>query len=277
MIKKNDDDKAKTKINGKIDIKIDDLKHDSNLQSDLQDDAKNDLQSDFDLQKSSKDLKNNILCIENISKGYRDDVIFSDVSISINSGETVAILGPSGCGKSTLLHIAGMLDEDFNGNFNIFGHNTFNIKKSQKDLIRRTKIGFIYQHHHLLQEFTAIENVVIPQKFNDIMDEEAYEKATYLLKELGMQDRMNHFPSELSGGQRQRVAIARALANDPMLLIADEPTGSLDQVTAGIVFDELLRVVQKTGMALLMATHNVELSERVEKKYIFRNKSLCVE
>jgi lipoprotein-releasing system ATP-binding protein len=207
--------------------------------------------------------------MEDISKRYADDEapVLKSVSLEIKKSEIIALLGPSGSGKSTLLHIAGLLDSSSGGNLFIEGTNCDRLSDKEKTLLRLTKIGFVYQYHHLLHEFSALENVVLPQLVNDVGKSVAVYKAERLLVELGLESKINARPSELSGGQKQRVAIARALANDPAILLADEPTGNLDQETAAAVFNDLINIVEKTGMSALIATHNQELAAKTTAKY----------
>jgi lipoprotein-releasing system ATP-binding protein len=209
------------------------------------------------------------ISLENINKQYdrNDAFVLKNVFLSVKKSEFVALLGPSGSGKSTLLHIAGLLDSQTSGSVFIEGEDVSRMSDNRRTALRLTKIGFVYQYHHLLQEFSAIENVMLPQLIRGISKKNAKEKASLLLSELNLQDKLNSFPSELSGGQKQRVAIARALANDPILLLADEPTGNLDPETASLVFDDLVCVMQKTGMAAIVATHNYELAAKMNEKF----------
>jgi lipoprotein-releasing system ATP-binding protein len=182
--------------------------------------------------------------------------------------EFVALLGPSGSGKSTLLHIAGLLDTQTSGSIFIEGKNIQKASDKERTALRLSKIGFIYQYHHLLQEFSAMENVVLPQLIGGTSKKNAREKAAHLLSRMKLKDKFDAFPSELSGGQKQRVAIARALANDPLLLLADEPTGNLDPETALLVFDDLMQLVQENRMSILMGTHNYELAGKMNRKFL---------
>lgn len=211
----------------------------------------------------------NILKLEKVSKRYNASDIFvlNEVSLSVKKGEFVALLGPSGSGKSTLLHICGLLDSPTSGDICICGKRIGNISDEEKTNFRLAKLGFVYQYHHLLQEFSAAENVVLPQLIRGISRKIAYEKAVYLLSELGLQEKTNSLPSELSGGQKQRVAIARAVANEPEILLADEPTGNLDYETAMLVFDDLLKIAQENKMSAIIATHNEELVEKMDRTY----------
>jgi lipoprotein-releasing system ATP-binding protein len=211
-----------------------------------------------------------VIFLKNICKRYHknDAFVLNDVSLSVKRAEFIALIGPSGSGKSTLLHIAGLLDSPTSGSIFIGGQNVQRISDNERTAIRLLKIGFIYQYHHLLQELSALENVMLPQLICGTPKEKAREKAVRLLNDMKLNDKLNSFPSELSGGQKQRVAIARALANDPLLLLADEPTGSLDPETASLVFNDLMQIVQKTGMSIIMGTHNYELAEKMGRKFL---------
>ncbi|GHT97849.1 lipoprotein-releasing system ATP-binding protein LolD [Alphaproteobacteria bacterium] len=209
------------------------------------------------------------IVLENISKHYSaDDVlVLKEVSLEVRKSEFVALLGPSGSGKSTLLHIAGLLDDPTDGNLFIESKNTRELSDNEKTSLRLSKLGFVYQYHHLLQEFSALGNVMLPLLINNVGKKAAAEKAAHLLAELGLKSKVKSYPSELSGGQKQRVAIARALANDPVILLADEPTGNLDHETANVVLDDLLTIMQKTKMSAIIATHNYELAEKMSARY----------
>jgi lipoprotein-releasing system ATP-binding protein len=212
----------------------------------------------------------NIISLNNMGKQYckNDSFVLKDVSLSVKKSEFVGLLGPSGSGKSTLLHIAGLLDAPTEGSIFIEDKNVEKMSDEEKTSLRSSKIGFVYQHHHLLQEFSTAENVMLPQLIKGVSKKIAEEKSFYLLSAFGLKDKFNSFPAELSGGQKQRVAIARAMANDPMLLLADEPTGNLDQDTAFLVFNDLMGVVQKNEMAVIMATHNYDLAEKMNRKIL---------
>jgi lipoprotein-releasing system ATP-binding protein len=191
--------------------------------------------------------------------------IFKDLSLVVRPGEIVALVGPSGAGKSSLLHIAGLLEAPTAGEVFIAGQNCSVLDDRARTRVRRIGIGFVYQFHHLLPEFTAVENVVMPQLIANIARREAVERAEDLLGRLGMGHRMQHRPGELSGGERQRVAIARAIANRPLLLLADEPTGNLDPSTSQQVHGEFLRLIAEEGLGALIATHNLELASRMSR------------
>ena len=186
--------------------------------------------------------------------------VFKDLDLAVYPGEIVALVGQSGSGKSSLLHIAGLLEAPTSGEVLIAGQNCATLDDTARTRIRRIGIGFVYQFHHLLPEFSALENVMMPQLIAGIGRTEAQTRATELLERMGLGSRMTHRPSELSGGEQQRVAIARALANRPLLLLADEPTGNLDPGTAARVHDELLRLISEEGLAALVATHNFDLA-----------------
>jgi lipoprotein-releasing system ATP-binding protein len=185
--------------------------------------------------------------------------------------QTAALVAPSGAGKSTLLHIAGLLERPDEGEVEIDGQPTSSLNDFQRTKLRRTKIGFVYQFHHLLPEFTAAENVMTPQMIAGLSRDEAKRRALQLLDYLGLAARRNHRPSEMSGGEQQRVAIARAVANAPALLLADEPTGNLDPDTADRVFAALISLVRATGLSALIATHNLDLAARMDRRLTLRN------
>jgi lipoprotein-releasing system ATP-binding protein len=186
-------------------------------------------------------------------------------------GQTVALVAPSGAGKSTLLHIAGLLEKADGGEVEIDSEPTSGMSDSQRTALRRDKIGFVYQFHHLLPEFTALENVMTPQLIAGLPKIEARRRASELLDYLGLAERGAHRPGELSGGEQQRVAIARAVANAPSLLLADEPTGNLDPETADRVFAALMALARATGLAALIATHNLDLAARMDRRLTLRN------
>lgn len=199
------------------------------------------------------------------SQGGENLNILHDVNIEIRSGEIVALVGPSGSGKSTLLQMAGLLDKPTSGTITIAGKDAVTNDDERRTALRRKYLGFVYQFHYLLPEFTALENVVIPQMIAGKSKSAAEKKATNLLTHLKLDHRLDHRPARLSGGEQQRVAIARALANDPKLLLADEPTGNLDPETSNAVFDMLTELVRSTGVGALIATHNMDLAERMDR------------
>ena len=210
-----------------------------------------------------------VLELENVIKTFKqgENVIevLKGISLTINRGEIVALVGPSGSGKSTLLQIAGLLDNPNSGKIVIAGEDFSNASDIKRTMARRKNIGFVYQFHHLLPEFDALENVVIPQLINDVAQADAEKNATDLLGKMGLADRTTHRPGQLSGGQQQRVAIARAMANSPSLILADEPTGNLDTATSDIVFDQLKALIKQTNCAALIATHNPELVSKMDR------------
>jgi len=191
--------------------------------------------------------------------------VFLDVSIKVRPGEIVALVGQSGSGKSSLLHIAGLLEAPTAGEVFVAGQNCTALDDASRTRIRRIGIGFVYQFHHLLPEFSALENVMMPQLIAGADKSTASRRATELLERFGLGKRLEHRPAELSGGEQQRVAISRALANRPQLLLADEPTGNLDPRTADQVHAEFLRVIAEEGVGALVATHNVELARRMTR------------
>ena len=198
-------------------------------------------------------------------QGDRRIDVLTRASATFYPGETVALLGPSGAGKSTLLHIAGLLEKPDAGRIVINGRDCGSLGDSERTRIRRMEVGFVYQFHHLLPEFSALENVMLPQLVLGRTKSDARARAKRLLEPLGLEDRWDHRPAELSGGEQQRVAIARAVANQPKILLADEPTGNLDPHTADKVFDELLRLVREEGVAAVLATHNLDLAARMDR------------
>jgi lipoprotein-releasing system ATP-binding protein len=219
-----------------------------------------------------------ILRLENLGRTYRTDseslTVLSGANLTLQRGEIVALVAPSGSGKSTLLHLAGLLEKPDAGAVFINGQDSGTLPEDARTNIRLTTIGIVYQFHHLLPEFTALENVAIPQMIARTPQPAAETRALALLTTLGLAHRVNHLPGKLSGGEQQRVAIARALANRPALLLADEPTGNLDVATAATVFDELLRVVRAENVAALIATHNPDLAARMDRQFYLREGKL---
>tara|TARA_B100000676_G_scaffold187189_2_gene184093 strand:- start:6849 stop:7529 length:681 start_codon:yes stop_codon:yes gene_type:complete len=197
--------------------------------------------------------------------------VLRGASVSIRRGETVALVGPSGAGKSTLLHIAGLLERPDGGDVIVGGTSCRRLGDDARTALRRTAIGFVYQFHHLLPEFSALENIVVPQMIAAAAKSAARDRARDLLGMVGLADRATHRPAKLSGGEQQRVAIVRALANSPDVLIADEPTGNLDQETADHVFALLMQLTHETGVAALVATHNPDLAARMDRILMLRN------
>ena len=198
-------------------------------------------------------------------QGARSLDVLSGVDLTIRKGEMVALVGPSGSGKSTLLHIAGLLEGPDSGEIEIDGRATQGLPDDARTALRRQAIGFVYQYHHLLPEFSALENVVLPQMIAGQPRRKAAERGRQLLSVVGLSERARHRPAELSGGEQQRVAIVRALANRPSLLLADEPTGNLDPHTADDVFDLLISVVRNAKIAAVIATHNYNLAQRMDR------------
>ncbi|AQS87066.1 lipoprotein releasing system ATP-binding protein LolD [Neoasaia chiangmaiensis NBRC 101099] len=197
--------------------------------------------------------------------------ILNGADLSLRPGEIVALVAPSGTGKSTLLHLAGLLEAPQEGEVLIDGNATKHLSDTGRTALRRDRIGFVYQFHHLLAEFTARENVVLPQLIAGVSRKDAEARADDLLKRFGLGHRLHALPGKLSGGEQQRTAIARALANRPRLLLADEPTGNLDIHTSDIVFEELLRIVREEGVAALIATHNDALAARMDRILTLRD------
>ena len=192
--------------------------------------------------------------------------VLRGVEIAVAKGEVVALVAPSGAGKSTLLHIAGLLDTPDDGSVEIAGQDMSGRSDRKRTAMRRDHVGFVYQFHHLLPEFSACENIVLPQLAAGMSRSDAQARALELLESVGIAPRAHHRPAELSGGEQQRVAFCRALANRPALLLADEPTGNLDPGTSDTVFDALMRLVRDTGMSALIATHNLDLAARMDRQ-----------
>jgi lipoprotein-releasing system ATP-binding protein len=210
------------------------------------------------------------LRLTGIEKAYNtgtpgEVTVLRGADLTVAAGEVVAIVAPSGAGKSTLLHIAGLLDTADAGEVRIGGDGVTGLSDRRRTAIRRREVGFIYQFHHLLPEFSALENIVLPQLANGVAATEAAARARDLLGRVGVADRADHRPAALSGGEQQRVAFCRALANAPRLLLADEPTGNLDPGTSDRVFGALMELVRGTGMAALIATHNMDLAARMDR------------
>ena len=191
--------------------------------------------------------------------------VLDGIDLVLAAGETVALVGPSGAGKSTLLHVAGLLERPDEGKVFIGGEDCGSLSDDRRTLLRRSELGFVYQYHHLLPEFSALENIMIPQMIAGVSRRTAREKAAALLGAVGLSARVQHRPARLSGGEQQRVAIARALANDPKILFADEPTGNLDHATGEAVLALLLDLVRRTGLSALVATHNLDLAHRLNR------------
>ena len=217
-----------------------------------------------------------ILSVNDISKSYQTNrseklTVLNSIDLSIDAGELVGLTAPSGAGKSTLLHICGLLDTCDRGTINFLGQDMQKASDMARTLIRRREIGFVYQFHHLLPEFSALENVVLPQLINGKNPQQASDRAIELLRLVDLEDRAGHRPSQLSGGEQQRVAFCRAVANEPKLLLADEPTGNLDEKTSDTVFETLLLLVELSGMAALIATHNDNLAQKMKRRIKLKN------
>ena len=210
------------------------------------------------------------LNIENIYRRYQqgNEVldILNGVNLKITPGEMVGLVGQSGSGKSTLLHLAGLLEQPSAGAIFVGGVNCGTLSESERTALRTTDIGFIYQFHHLLPEFTALENVMVPQLIAGLNKSEAINRSKSLLDMVGLSERLNHRPSRLSGGEQQRVAIVRSIANVPRVVLADEPTGNLDPKTSFSVFEQLHEIIRMSNIAMLVATHNIELADKMDRK-----------
>jgi lipoprotein-releasing system ATP-binding protein len=209
------------------------------------------------------------LVLDGVRKVFRQGgtelTVLNSANLVLQAGELVALVGPSGAGKSTLLHLAGLLERPDSGEIRIGGQECGSLNNESRTLLRRSTIGFVYQFHHLLPEFSALENVMLPQMVAGVGRGAARDKAAALLERVGLTGRLTHRPARLSGGEQQRVAIMRALANDPQILLADEPTGNLDHATAAGVMATLIDVTRATGLAALIATHNLELANRLDR------------
>ena len=216
-----------------------------------------------------------VLTLSGVSKAYNkgkpnEVSVLEGVDFDVAKGEVVGLIAPSGAGKSTFLHVAGLLDTPDAGQVFIGGRVHTNLSDAKRTKTRREDVGFVYQFHHLLPEFTATENLMLPQMANGLSALAAERRATELLDWVGLEDRAKHRPSELSGGEQQRVAFCRAMANGPKLLLADEPTGNLDPDTADRVFEALMQLVRETGMSAVIATHNHELAHRMDRQVALR-------
>lgn len=220
-----------------------------------------------------------VLRLEGITKTYNAGLpnaveVLHGIDLTVAKGEVVALVAPSGAGKSTLLHIAGLLDTSDAGRITLAGQDMTGQSDRKRTAARRTDVGFIYQFHHLLPEFTALENIVLPQLSVGRARAEADARALDLLARVGVDHRAGHRPAALSGGEQQRVAFCRALANEPQLLLADEPTGNLDPATSDQVFDTLMGLVRETGLSALIATHNLALAARMDRTVALKNGKL---
>lgn len=223
-------------------------------------------------------MNKNVLEFEGVFKHYmqgRDKIqILEDIYLCILQGEIASIVGASGSGKSTLLHIAGLLDSLSSGKTLFMGQDIGKICESKKNAFRLCNIGFIYQYHHLLADFTALENILMPQIIMGANKQEALKRAKDLMDKLGISDKAKHFPGELSGGQQQRVAIARAMINNPQIILADEPTGNLDSKNAEEVFGLMQSLAQMQKTTILMVTHSMELAAKADKIFELKQKRL---
>ncbi|WP_425408818.1 ABC transporter ATP-binding protein [Hyphococcus sp.] len=215
-----------------------------------------------------------VLRLNDVARRYGDLVVVEHIDFSLVAGETVALLGPSGSGKSSLLHIAGLLENASAGEVEILGRATSRLNDAERTRIRRDTLGFVYQFHHLLPEFTALGNVALPQLIGGVKKGDAEKEAERLLTVMGLGERLHHQPGQLSGGEQQRTAIARALANRPKILLADEPTGNLDPKTSDVVFDALLRLVREEGLSAVIATHDQRLAKRMDRILIIKEQRL---
>lgn len=226
----------------------------------------------------TNNLKNISLEVKNLSKSYKqgnlDYQILDDVNFSIKKGEILGLIGPSGSGKTSLLNILGMLDTPNSGEVYINQIATSKLNDAQKTKIRGENIGFVFQFHHLFQDFSALENVMFPLKIQGADTKEAKKKATEILEKIGLGHRLNNYPSQLSGGEQQRVAIARAIVFSPKILIADEPTGNLDAENAQNIFNMLMDLVKSNGISVIVATHDVNIANQLPKKIKIDNKKL---
>lgn len=232
-----------------------------------------DVEMEVEVDRPAEDIP--ILFLHEVERTYRQGDeslhILNGAELALWPGQSVALVGPSGAGKSTLLHLAGLLEHPDHGDVYIDGAATAILPDAERTRIRRNEIGFVYQSHHLLPEFTALENVLLPQMIRGLGRSESRKRAVELLAYLGLRDRLNHRPAELSGGEQQRVAIARAVANAPRILLADEPTGNLDVKTADHVFAAFTQLVRASGLATIIATHNMDIAARMDRRVTIKD------
>jgi lipoprotein-releasing system ATP-binding protein len=217
----------------------------------------------------SKDVTGNIILCKNLCKTYTglDVAVLNGIDFNVSNGEQIAIVGASGSGKSTLLHLLGGLDAPSSGTIELMGHSLSDLSETRKGEVRNLSLGFVYQFHHLLPEFTAIENVAMPLFIRRMQRDNALQTAQNMLSRVGLSHRLEHLPGELSGGERQRAALARALVTEPNCILADEPTGNLDRITANQVFDLLLEINASLNTSLVVVTHDLSLAAKMQRQY----------